>query len=51
MISIINEIFDLLKINCEQLNKPNIDLKNKFCEGIINKYLKYFEVIKRLDRD
>ncbi|MBY0580978.1 MAG: hypothetical protein K2P53_04790 [Rickettsiales bacterium] len=51
MISIINEIFDLLKINCEQLNKPNIDLKNELCEGIINKYLKYFEVIKRLDRD
>ncbi|WP_236869784.1 hypothetical protein, partial [Candidatus Bandiella numerosa] len=51
LISIINEIFDLLKIDCEKLKKPKIDLKNELCEGIINKYLNYFEIIKTLEKD
>ena len=47
--NIIHEIFDLLQINCKKLEKTEINSKNEFCENIINKYLKSFEIIKPTD--
>ncbi len=49
--NIIHEILNLLKIDCKQLRKTDINSKNKLCDSIINKYLKSFETIKPADNN